>query len=51
LNLDALTLSALLDELMDTIRRVGRIQDAIDVNDDSIGLEIYADHRAALPVL
>lgn len=44
MNLDALTLSALLDELMDTIVG-GRIQDAIDVNDDSIGLEIYADHR------
>ncbi|NOG49173.1 MAG: hypothetical protein HND48_06780 [Chloroflexi bacterium] len=44
MNLDALTLSALLDELMDTIVG-GRIQDAIDVNDDSVGLEIYADHR------
>lgn len=29
---------------MDTVVG-GRIQDSIDVNDDSIGLEIYADHR------
>lgn len=42
--LDALTLSALLDELMDTIVG-GKIQDAIDVDESAIGLEIYANHQ------
>lgn len=42
--LDALTLSALLDEFMDGLVG-GRIQDVLDVDEDSIGLEIYAAHR------
>lgn len=42
--LDALTLSALLDEFMDGLVG-GRIQDVLDVDEDSIGLEIYANHR------
>ncbi|MBK8134653.1 MAG: NFACT family protein [Chloroflexi bacterium] len=41
--LDALTLSALLDEFMDTIVG-GKIQDAIDVDENGIGLEIYSHH-------
>ncbi|MDX2160683.1 MAG: NFACT RNA binding domain-containing protein [bacterium] len=42
--LDSFTLSALTDEFLDTLVG-GRVQDSIDVDDDSIGLEIYADHR------
>lgn len=42
--LDVYTLSALVDEFMDTIVG-GRIQDSIDVDDTGIGLEIYANHR------
>lgn len=42
--LDALTLSALLDEFMDGLVG-GRIQDVLDVDEDSVGLEIYANHR------
>jgi predicted ribosome quality control (RQC) complex YloA/Tae2 family protein len=42
--LDAFTLSALVDEFMDTLVR-GRIQDSINVDDTGIGLEIYANHR------
>jgi len=42
--LDALTLSALLDEFMDELVG-GRIQDVLDVDEDSVGLEIYAAHR------
>ncbi len=42
--LDSLTLSALVDELLDTVAG-GRIQDVIDVDSDGIGLEIYAERR------
>ena len=42
--LDALTLSALLDEFMDTLVG-GRIQDVLDVDTTGIGLEVYAHHR------
>lgn len=42
--LDVFTLSALVDEFMDRLVG-GRIQDAIDVSETSIGLEIYANHR------
>lgn len=42
--LDTLTLSALLDELMDSVVG-GRIQDAIDVDESALGLEIYAHHE------
>ncbi len=43
MNLDAFTLSALVDELLDEIAG-GRVQDVIDVDDSTIGLEIYAGH-------
>lgn len=42
--LDAFTLSALVDEFMDVLVG-GRIQDAIDVDETGLGLEIYASHR------
>jgi predicted ribosome quality control (RQC) complex YloA/Tae2 family protein len=42
--LDAFTLSALVDEFMDTLVG-GRIQDSIDVDQTGIGLEIYAHHK------
>ena len=42
--LDSLTLSALVDELLDTVAG-GRIQDVIDVDSEGIGLEIYAERR------
>lgn len=41
--LDAFTLSALVDEFMDTLVG-GRVQDSIDVDETGLGLEIYA-HR------
>jgi predicted ribosome quality control (RQC) complex YloA/Tae2 family protein len=42
--LDAFTLAALTDELLDTIAG-GRIQDVLDVDATGIGLEIYAQHK------
>lgn len=42
--LDVFTLSALVDELLDTLAG-GRVQDSIDTDATGIGLEIYADHR------
>ncbi|MDX2136729.1 MAG: NFACT family protein [Chloroflexota bacterium] len=42
--LDAFTLSALTDELLDTIAG-GRIQDVLDVNETAVGLEIYAARK------
>jgi len=42
--LDSFTLSALVDELLDTITG-GRIQDVIDVDEAGIGLEIYGNHH------
>src|SRR5690606_6051512 len=42
--LDAFTLSALVDEFMDTLVG-GRVQDSIDVDETGLGLEIYAHHR------
>ncbi len=42
--LDAFTISALVDEFMDTLVG-GRIQDSVDVDESSMGLEIYANHR------
>ena len=44
MNLDTFTISALEDELKDTITG-GRIQDVIDVDALGIGLEIYADRK------
>lgn len=42
--LDAFTLSALVDEFMDVLVG-GRVQDAIDVDETGLGLEIYAGHQ------
>lgn len=42
--LDVFTLSALVDEFMDMLVG-GRIQDALDVDETAIGLEIYAHHK------
>jgi predicted ribosome quality control (RQC) complex YloA/Tae2 family protein len=42
--LDAFTLSALVDEMLDTLAG-GRIQDVLDVDENGIGWEVYADHR------
>lgn len=42
--LDAFTLAALVDELLDTVAG-GRIQDVIDVDETGIGLEVYNAHR------
>lgn len=42
--LDAFTLSALADELLDTIAG-GRVQDVLDVDETGVGLEIYAQHQ------
>lgn len=42
--LDSFTLSALVDEFMDTFVG-GRIQDVIDVDETGIGLEVYANGR------
>jgi predicted ribosome quality control (RQC) complex YloA/Tae2 family protein len=42
--LDAFTLSALVDEMLDTLAG-GRIQDVLDVHENGIGWEVYADHR------
>ncbi|MFZ4815270.1 MAG: Rqc2 family fibronectin-binding protein [Phototrophicaceae bacterium] len=41
---DAFTVSALVDEFLDTIVG-GRIQDSVVVDSTGIGLEIYANHR------
>ena len=43
MNLDAFTVSALVDELLDSVAG-GRIQDVLDVDEHTIGLEIYAGH-------
>lgn len=42
--LDAFTLSALVDEFMDLLVG-GRVQDVLDVDASSSGLEIYANHQ------
>ncbi len=42
--LDAFTLSALVDEFLDTLAG-GRIQDVLDVDRTGIGMEIYADRQ------
>lgn len=44
MNLDAFTLSALVDEFMDTLVG-GKVQDSIDVDESGLGLEIYNNHR------
>ncbi|HML24697.1 MAG TPA: NFACT RNA binding domain-containing protein [Aggregatilinea sp.] len=40
---DAVTIMALVDELNDTIAG-GRVQDSVEINEDSFGLEVYAHH-------
>lgn len=42
--IDSFTVSALVDEFMDMIVG-GRVQDTVDADDNSIALEIYANHR------
>jgi len=42
--LDVFSLSALVDEFMDVLVG-GRIQDSVSIDENSIGLEIYANHR------
>jgi predicted ribosome quality control (RQC) complex YloA/Tae2 family protein len=42
--LDVFTISALVDEFMDTLVG-GRIQDSVAVDQTGLGLEIYANHR------
>ena len=42
--LDAFTISALVDEFMDSLVG-GRVQDVLDVDQTGIGLEVYADHQ------
>ncbi|MDX1991607.1 MAG: NFACT RNA binding domain-containing protein [bacterium] len=42
--LDAFTISALVDEFLDTLVG-GKIQDAIDVDETGLGFEVYAHHR------
>jgi predicted ribosome quality control (RQC) complex YloA/Tae2 family protein len=42
--LDAFTISALVDEFLDTLVG-GRVQDVVEVDSTSIGMEIYADRR------
>ena len=44
MNFDAVTIMALVDELNATLAG-GRVQDAVEVDPETIGLEIYADHR------
>jgi predicted ribosome quality control (RQC) complex YloA/Tae2 family protein len=41
---DAVTIMALVDELSKTLVG-GRIQDTLEVDDDSVGLEVYAGHE------
>lgn len=42
--LDVFTLSALVDEFMDVLVG-GRVQDSVNIDENSIGLEIYANRR------
>jgi predicted ribosome quality control (RQC) complex YloA/Tae2 family protein len=42
--LDVFTISALVDEFMDTFVG-GRVQDSIDVDETGLGLEIYVNHK------
>lgn len=42
--LDAFTLSALTDELLDKIAG-GRVQDVLDVDEMGVGLEVYSQHQ------
>lgn len=44
MNFDVFTVSALVDEFMDNLVG-GRVQDAIDVDKHTLGLEIYANHQ------
>ena len=43
MNFDAFTLSALVDELREAILG-GRVQDSLEIGEEAIGLEIYANH-------
>jgi predicted ribosome quality control (RQC) complex YloA/Tae2 family protein len=48
--LDAITLSALLDELLDEIVG-GRIQDSVDIDDWTLGMEVYARQKRQYLIL
>ena len=43
MNLDAFTIAALADQLLDVIVG-GKVQDVLDLDEYSVGLEIYAGH-------
>ena len=49
MNFDAFIISALVDELSNTIVD-GRVQDVIDVDELGIGLEVYANRARPLPL-
>jgi predicted ribosome quality control (RQC) complex YloA/Tae2 family protein len=44
MNFDAITIMALVDELNETLAG-GRIQDSVQIDDESFGLEVYANHQ------
>ncbi len=44
MNFDAVTIMALVDELNETLAG-GRIQDSVQIDEDSFGLEVYANHQ------
>jgi predicted ribosome quality control (RQC) complex YloA/Tae2 family protein len=44
MNFDAVTIMALVDEL-NSLLAGGRVQDSVEIDDDSFGLEIYANHQ------
>lgn len=44
MNYDAVTIMALVDELQSTLVG-GRIQDSVQIENDSFGLEVYANHQ------
>ena len=44
MNFDAITIMALVDELNETLAG-GRIQDSVQIDDESFGFEVYANHQ------
>ena len=44
MNFDAVTIMALVDELNETLTG-GRVQDSVQIDEDSFGLEVYANHQ------
>jgi predicted ribosome quality control (RQC) complex YloA/Tae2 family protein len=43
MNFDVFTTAAIVDELIATVRD-GRVQDSLEIGNDAIGLEVYANH-------